>query len=182
VISPGDRGEYSAEFAHGGWTAPYRSPEGAAMVLEAQGPSFDLLLGRNTYDLWAGYWPQAGSFPMADRLNAATKYVATHRPDSLTWGPVGPLGDEVIAGIRNLKAQDGPDLIVWGSAKLAAELMRQGLVDELVLIVYPVLLGRGLRFFAEDAAPCELALVSSQGTTTGLQLNTYRCVGPMRTA
>jgi dihydrofolate reductase len=182
VISPGDRGEYSAEFAHGGWTAPYRSPEGAAMVLEAQGPSFDLLLGRNTYDLWAGYWPQAGNFPMADRLNAATKYVATHRPDSLTWGHVGPLGDEVIAGIRNLKAQDGPDLIVWGSAKLAAELMRQGLVDELVLIVYPVLLGRGLRFFAEDAAPCELALVSSQGTTTGLQLNTYRCVGPMRTA
>jgi dihydrofolate reductase len=182
VISPGNRGEYSAEFAHGGWTAPYRGPEGAAMVLEAQGARFDLLLGRNTYDLWAGYWPQAGSFPMADRFNAATKYVATHRPNSLTWGPVGPLGDEVMAGIRNLKALDGPPLIVWGSATLAASLMRQGLVDELVLIVYPVLLGRGLRYFAEDAAPCELALVSSQTTTSGLQLNTYRCVGPMRTA
>jgi dihydrofolate reductase len=152
------------------------------VVLEAQGARFDLLLGRNTYDLWAGYWPQAGSFPMADRLNAATKYVATHRPDSLTWGPVGTLGDEVMTGIRNLKAQDGPDLIVWGSATLAASLMRLGLVDELVLIVYPVLLGRGLRYFAEDAAPCELALVSSQATTTGLQLNTYHCVGPMRTA
>jgi dihydrofolate reductase len=152
------------------------------VVLEAQGARFDLLLGRNTYDLWAGYWPQAGSFPMADRLNAATKYVATHRPDSLTWGPVGTLGDEVMTGIRNLKAQDGPDLIVWGSATLAASLMRLGLVDELVLIVYPVLLGRGLRYFAEGAAPCELALVSSQATTTGLQLNTYHCVGPMRTA
>ena len=182
VISPGDRGEFGAEFAHGGWTAPYRSPEGAAMVLEAQGARFDLLLGRNTYDLWAGYWPQAGSFPMADRLNAATKYVATHRPDSLTWGPVGTLGDEVMVGIRDLKARDGPDLIVWGSATLAASLMRQGLVDEMVLIVYPVLLGRGLRYFAEDAAPCELALGSSQATSTGLQLNTYRCVGPMRTA
>lgn len=152
------------------------------MVLEAQGPSFDLLLGRNTYDLWEGYWPKAGSFPMADRLNAATKYVATHRPESLSWGPVGTLGDNVMAGIRQLKAQDGPDLLVWGSATLAAELMRQALADELVLIVYPVLLGRGLRFFPQDAAPCELALVSSQATPTGLQLNTYRCVGPMRTA
>jgi dihydrofolate reductase len=182
VISPGNRGEYSAEFAHGGWTAQYRSPEGAAMVLEAQGLSFDLLLGRNTYDLWAGYWPKAGNFPMADRLNAATKYVATRRPDGMTWGPVVTLGDEVMAGIRSLKGQDGPDLIVWGSAALAASLMHQLLVDEMVLIVYPVLLGRGLRYFAESAAPCELALVSSQATTTGLQLNTYRCVGPMRTA
>lgn len=182
VISPGDRGEYSAEFANGGWTAPYRSPAGAAMVLEAQGPGFDLLLGRTTYDLWAGYWPQAGNFPMANQLNAATKYVATHRPDSLTWGPLGALGDDAVAGIQKLKAQDGPDLIVWGSATLAAELMRQGMVDEVVLIVYPVLLGRGLRFFAQDAAPCELSLVSSHATSTGLHLNTYRCVGPLRTA
>lgn len=181
VISPGDPGEYSAEFAHGGWTAPYRSPAGAAMVLEAQGPNFDLLLGRATYDLWAGYWPKAGNFPMAVRLNAATKYVATHRTDSLTWGPVGALGDDVLAGIHKLKTQEGPDIIVWGSATLAAELMRQRMVDELVLIVYPVLLGRGLRFFAQDAAPCELALVSSQTTTTGLHLNTYRCVGSLRT-
>jgi dihydrofolate reductase len=182
VISPGDRGEYGAEFAHGGWTAPYRSPAGAAMVLEAQGPSFDLLLGRRTYDLWAGYWPLAGSHPMADRLNVATKYVATRRPDSLTWGPVGHLGTDVMAGIRSVQTQDGSDLIVWGSATLAAELMRQGMVDELVLIVYPVLLGRGLRFFAEDTAPCELVLVGSQATPTGLHFNTYRCVGHMRTA
>jgi dihydrofolate reductase len=182
VISPGNRGEYSAEYAHGGWTAPYRSPEGAGMVLDAQGPNFDLLLGRHTYDLWAAYWPKAGSFPMAEKLNAATKYVATHRPDSLTWGPVGTLGHEVFAGIQSLKAQEGPDLIVWGSATLAAELLRQGLVDELVLIVYPVLLGRGLRFFAQHAAPYELSLVSSQATSTGLHLNTYRCVGPLQTA
>lgn len=151
------------------------------MVLEAQGPNFDLLLGRTTYDLWAGYWPKAGNFPMAVRLNAATKYVATHTTDSLTWGPVGALGDDVLAGIHKLKTQEGPDLIVWGSATLAAELMRQRMVDELVLIVYPVLLGRGLRFFAQDAAPCELALVSSQTTTTGLHLNTYRCVGSLGT-
>jgi dihydrofolate reductase len=85
------------------------------MVLESQGVHFDLLLGRNTYDLWVGYWPQAGSFPMVDRLNAPTNDVATHRPDSLNWGPVFTLGDEVIAGIRDLKAQDG--LVVSNNVK-----------------------------------------------------------------
>lgn len=182
VISPGERGEYGDDFAHGGWTAPYRSPGGAALVLEAQGPRFDLLLGRRTYDLWAGYWPKAGRSPMADPLNAATKYVATHRPETLTWGPVGNLGADAMAGIRAVKDQEGPDLIVWGSATLASALLGQGLVDELVLIVYPVLLGRGLRFFPDSAAPRELALVSSKATPTGLLFNTYRCVGPLRGA
>lgn len=182
AISPGARGEYSDDFAHGGWTAPYRSPDGAALVLEAQGPSFDLLLGRRTYDLWSGHWPKAGGNPMADGLNAATKYVATHRPETLAWGPVGDLGADAMAGIRRVKDQDGPDLIVWGSATLASELLGQGLVDELVLIVYPVLLGRGLRFFPDSVAPRELALVSSKATPTGLLFNTYRCVGPLRSA
>ena len=82
VISPGGPNEDS-DYAHGGWTAPYRTPAGAAAVAEAQGKGFDLLLGRRTYDLWAGFWPKAPSSPIADGLNAATKYVATHRPESL---------------------------------------------------------------------------------------------------
>lgn len=89
VIAPDGRGD---EYANGGWTAPYRSPDGAASVAEAQGKDFDLLLGRRTYDLWAGYWPAVNGGPFADVLNAATKYVATHRPQSLEWGPVGDLG------------------------------------------------------------------------------------------
>ena len=76
VISPGARGEDS-DYAHGGWTAPYRSPEGAAATAEAQGASFDLLLGRKTYDLWSTFWPKMKGGPFADKLNAATKYVAT---------------------------------------------------------------------------------------------------------
>jgi hypothetical protein len=95
VISPGGPNEDS-DYAHGGWTAPYRTPAGAAAVAEAQGKSFDLLLGRRTYDLWAGFWPKAGNSPIADGLNAATKYVATHRPDSLEWGPVGDLGADIM--------------------------------------------------------------------------------------
>ncbi|MDO7885708.1 dihydrofolate reductase family protein [Hymenobacter cheonanensis] len=167
-------------FAHGNWTTPYRTPAGLAAVVEAYGSSFDLLLGRRTYDAWAGFWPQAGDSPMANNLNAATKYVATHRPDGLDWGPVADLGADVFAGIRALKATDGPDLIVCGSSTLTSVLLGQGLAEEVVLLVYPVLLGRGKRLFADQAEPCELAFVSSQATSTGVLLNTYRHVGALR--
>jgi dihydrofolate reductase len=100
VIEP--RGD--DDFAQGGWTTPYRTPAGAAALAEAQGSSFDLLLGRRTYDLWAAYWPKVKDGPFADGLNAATKYVATHRPESLGWGPVGNLGANVMEGIRTVKS------------------------------------------------------------------------------
>ena len=177
---PGGRNE-DGDYAHGGWTAPYRSPAGAEAVVEAQGKSFDLLLGRRTYDIWAGYWPKAGNSPIADSLNAATKYVATHRPDSLGWGPVEDLGADIIEGVRGIKSKDGPDLIVWGSSTLTSVLLEQGLVDEVVLIVYPVLLGRGKRFFSDSADPRELALVSTKATSSGVLMNTYRHVGSLRT-
>jgi dihydrofolate reductase len=173
--------EHGAGYAHGDWTAPFRSPAGRAAVVAAHGTGFDLLLGRRTYDLWAGFWPKAGNIPMADALNAATKYVATHRPDGLEWGPVGNLGDDVMAGIRRLKSTDGPDLIVSGSSTLTSVLLEEGLVDELVLIVYPVLLGGGKRMFADGAGPRELALVDTRATPTGVLLNTYRHVGALRT-
>ena len=181
VISPGGQGEYSDDYANGGWTAPYRSPAGAEAVAEAQGTGFDLLLGRRTYDLWAGYWPTVKSGPFAGGINAATKYVATHRPESLGWGPVGKLGADVIKGIRDVKSKDGPDLIVWGSSTLTSVLLDQGLVDEVVLIVYPVLLGRGKRLFSDSIDPRELAFVSTKASATGLLMNTYRYVGSLRT-
>ncbi len=177
VVSPAARGEDS-EYAHGGWTAPYRNPAGAALVAEAQGPAFDLLLGRRTYDLWAGFWPKAPSSPIADALNAATKYVATHRPEGLGWGPVVDLVADIPGGIRGLKATDGPDLIVWGSTTLTASLFEERLVDDVVLAVYPVLLGRGKRLFPDPVDPLDLALVSTKSTPTGVLLNTYRYAGP----
>jgi dihydrofolate reductase len=173
--------EDSEGFLHGNWTAPYRTPAGLEAVMEAQGSTFDLLLGRRTYDAWAGFWPKAGNNPMANSLNAATKYVATHRPDSLEWGPVGNLGADIMEGIRGVKSTDGPDLIVWGSSTLTSVLLEQGLVDEVVLMVYPVLLGRGKRFFSDSADPRELALVSTKATPTGVLMNTYRHVGSLRT-
>jgi dihydrofolate reductase len=175
IAPPGD-----SAFAHGGWSAPYRSPAGAAALAEAQGTGFDLLLGRRTYDLWADFWPKVTGGPFADGLNAATKYVATHRPESLGWGPVGDLGADVLAGIRRVRSSGGPDLVVWGSSTLTSILLEQGLVDEVIVIVYPVLLGRGKRVFSDSADPRELALVSTKATPSGVLINTYRHIGALR--
>jgi len=167
-------------FSHGGWTAPYRTPAGLEAVLEAQGNNFELLLGRRTYDIWAGFWPNAGDSPIANSLNAARKYVVTHRPESLEWGPVENLGANIIADISELKLTDGPDLIVWGSSTLTSMLLGQQLADEVILLVYPVLLGRGKRFFSDSANPQELNFVSTKVTSTGVLINTYQHIGLLR--
>src|SRR5205814_1756476 len=80
------------DYAHGGWAMPYFDTAIGEAIVAAQGRNFDLLLGRRTYDIFAGYWPKVENDPIADGLNAATKYVATHRPDNLGWGPVEDLG------------------------------------------------------------------------------------------
>jgi dihydrofolate reductase len=166
-------------FTQGGWTMPFRTPAGLEAVMEAQGSKFDLLLGRRSYDAWADTWPKAGNSPIANSINAATKYVATHRPDSLKWGPARDLGADIAKGIRSVKSSDGPALIVWGSSTLTSVLLEQGLADEVVLIVYPVLLGRGKRFFSGGADPRELTFVSTKATPTGVLINTYRHVGSL---
>jgi len=180
VIQHGN--DADGDFPYGAWTAVYRSPDGAQAVAEAQGENVDFLLGRRTYDLWSSYWPTVKGGPFADTINAATKYVATHRPDSLEWGPVEPLGADIAEGVRRLKSMDGPDLIVFGSSTLTSVLFEHGLVDDVVLVVYPVLLGRGKRVLSDRVAARELALVSTKAMATGVVINTYRHVGSLRTA
>src|SRR5512139_1473076 len=126
------------EFPYGDWTAPYRTPAGRDAVLAAYGERFDLLLGRRTYDIWSGYWPKAPGSPMADRLNAARKFVVTHRPESLEWGPCEGLGPDLVEDVRRIKAEGGPDLVLSGSSTLTSALLEHGLAEEVVLIVSPV--------------------------------------------
>jgi dihydrofolate reductase len=156
------------DFPYSDWTTPYRSPAGREAIMAAQGESFDLLLGRRTYDIWSGFWPKAPSSPMADGLNAATKYIATHRPESLEWGPFEGLGLDIVEGIRRIKSQDGRDLILWGSSTLTSTLLEHGLADEVVLAVYPVLLGTGKRFLAEGTPPRSFELVSTKAFPSGI--------------
>ena len=172
--------EHGGDYEYGAWTTPYRSPEGQAMLLEAYGPGFDMLLGRSTYDSWLNFWPNAGDFPMAKGINSATKYVVAHRPDSLTWGPVKGLGGDIIESIRNLKSTDGPDLVISGSISLSSVLLDAGLIDEVILIVNPVLLGRGKRLLSESFDARKLEFVSTKSTPTGLLLNTYRHLGSLK--
>lgn len=168
-------------FPYENWTAPYRSSAGREAIVAAQGESFDLLLGRRTYDLWSDFWPKAPSSPMADGLNAARKYVATHRPESLEWGPFESLGPDIVEGVRRIKSQDGPNLILWGSSTLTSMLFNHGLADEVVLAIYPVLLGTGKRFFAEGTPPRSLDLVSAKSMQSGIILSTYKVAGPLKT-
>ena len=140
----------------------------------------DLLLGRRTYDMWSGFWPKAPSNPMSDGLNAATKYVATHRPESLEWGPFEGLGPNIVEDIRRIKSHEGPDVIVWGSSTLTSTLLEHGLADEVVLFVYPVLLGQGKRFFAEATPPRALDLGSTKALPSGIVMHVYKPAGPLK--
>ncbi|QQL50948.1 dihydrofolate reductase family protein [Mucilaginibacter ginkgonis] len=171
--------EHDNEYVYGAWTVPYRTPAGMAMLMEAQGQNFDLLVGRRTYDALGSFWPTAQS-PIAAGMNNATKYVATHRPKGLEWGPAESLGTDIINAIKNLKNTYGPDLVIPGSASLTTLLLGEGLIDELVLVVSPVLLGKGKRLFTDDAYAQELEFVSTKTTPTGVLLNTYKYVGKLK--
>jgi len=169
-------------FPYDEWTVPYRTAEGAEAMLAAHGEDFDLLLGRRLYDLWSGFWPQAPSSPISDRINAATKYVVTHRPESLAWGPSAGLGPDVAEGVRRLKADDGSDLVLTGSSTLTSTLLEHGLAEVVVLVVYPVLLGTGKRLFEEGTPARSLELASTEAMSSGVVLSTYTPVGPLRVA
>ena len=169
-------------FPYAEWTAPYRTPAGRDLLLAEHGERFDLVLGRRTYDMWSGFWPKAPSSPFADRLNAATKYVVTHRPESLEWGPFEGLGPDIVAGVRRIKSQDGPDLILSGSSTLTSTLLEAGLADEVLLIVYPVLLGTGKRFYAERTPARSFELLGTRAMPSGIILTNYKVAGGLKTA
>ena len=169
------------DFPYADWSVPYRTPAGRDALLAEHEGHFDLLLGRRTYDIWSGFWPKAPGSPMADRINAATKYIVTHRPESLEWGPVESLGPDLVEGIRRIKSHDGPDIILWGSSTLTSPLLEHGLADEVLLIVYPILLGTGKRFFSEGTPPRSFELLSTKAFPTGNILNIYKTAGPLKT-
>ena len=169
------------DFPYSDWGAPYRSPAGRDAMLAAYGEKFDLLLGRRTYDMWSGFWPMAPSSPFADRLNAATKYIATHRPESLAWGPYEDVGPDFVEGIRRIKSQDGPNLVLSGSSTLTSTLLQHGLADEVLLAVNPVLLGTGKRLFARGTPARSFELVSTQAFPSGIILSAYKVAGSLKT-
>ena len=165
---------------YGDWSGPYRTPEGSDAVLAAYGGTFDLLLGRRTYDHFSGFWPKMTGNPMGDAINAAKKYVVTHRPESLAWGPFEGVGPDIVEGVRRAKSQDGPNLVLVGSISLTSILLEHGLADEMLLLVDPLLLGKGKRLFAEGTPARSFELVSSRAFPTGVMMNAYQAAGPLK--
>ncbi|MFC7300367.1 dihydrofolate reductase family protein [Cognatiluteimonas weifangensis] len=173
----------SGGFAHGGWVWPYSDEHEEAMGGVFKRP-FELVLGRRTYDIFAGYWPYvpqgAPHRDIADLFNGAAKHVATHHPDTLAWRNSRALGADIAAAMRALKRDDGPDLLTQGSSDLVHQLLATDLVDELRLLVYPLLLGRGKRLFDERAQASAFRLEESRASTTGVLVTRYVREGELR--
>ncbi len=164
-------------FAHGGWSMPYFDPEvmGAA-IGDGMSTAEALLFGRRTWQGMAKAWPERAGDPYADQMNAIKKYVVsrTLTAGDLSWNNTTLLpGDRAIADIAALRAQEGGDVLIWGSASLVRTLLAEGLVDELNLMIEPILLGGGKRIFPEDGTARPMQLVRCVTAGTGVQLCTY---------
>lgn len=166
-------------FTFGGWTFHYFDEIAGAAMEDLFSKPFDLLLGRRTYDIFAAYWPYQKD-TIADAFNPATKYVATHRPDTLAWQNTQWLGPDIVATLRRLSQEDGPDLLIQGSGELIRTLLANGLIDEIRLMIFPLLLGKGKRLFGDDAVPAAFQLVKSQASSTGVVMATYERGGEIK--
>ena len=157
----GPEEDESSGFTHGGWSFGYWNDAMGAKMGELMGKPFDLLLGRKTYEIFAAYWPDSEA-PGAAELNGARKHVASRTLDSVEWQNSTLLEGDVAEAVAKLKAEDGPELQVHGSSDLIQTLLEHDLVDELRLMVFPVVLGAGKRLFADTSAAKGLRLVDSR--------------------
>ena len=180
--APGGPGEDdSGGFAHGGWSVNYWDEQMAQVMDDAVSTRFDLLLGRTTYDIFAAYWPHASDDDGAKPFNDATKYVASRSHPTLEWSKSVLIEGDAAEGIAALKKEDGAELQVHGSGNLIQTLLRNDLVDEYRLWVFPLVIGSGKRLFSDGTVPGGLKLVDSKVSTTGVVIGTYEPAGEIAT-
>jgi dihydrofolate reductase len=179
--SPGGPDEDTSDgFQYGGWTAPYSDESFGKIINEELSEPFDMLLGRKTYEIFAAYWPKQTGL-IADPFNKVTKYVVSDKGTDLSWKESILINDDVVAKIKALKAEDGPRLQVWGSSKLLQTLLKNDLIDELRLRIFPVTLGNGKRLFAEGTIAAAFELIDSQALPSGVILANYGRAGEIKT-
>ena len=166
-------------FERGGWQASHGDAELGAFITGAYEQADAMLLGRVTFGIWEQYWPLHDDHPIGHRINSVPKYVPSTTRTASTWHNTHFLAGDVEAAVRELKAQDGRDLLLQGSGRLLAWLLERDLVDELALIVYPVVVGDGLRLFPEHGPALTMELVESKPTSSGIVIQTYRPAGPL---
>ena len=183
IQSPGGPNEDpGGEFHLGGWVVPYADEAIGKNLQDLLSQPFELLLGRRTYDIWAAYWPRvrAGN-AIADAFNRVPKHVATHRADTLAWQPSHALKGDLADAVRALKDKDGGNLLTWGSGDIVCQLLAAGLVDELRLLIFPVVLGHGKRVFGDNSQPSAFTLASSTSSRSGVLITRYVRSGEVRT-
>jgi dihydrofolate reductase len=176
----GPKEDTSGGFKHGGWTVPYFDEFLGRVMGDQMGKPFDLLLGRETFDLFASYWPNQKE-EAASGINHATKYVVSSKPVKTDWKTTVPIRRNVVKGIEKLKKSDGPELQVHGSANLIQTLLRHDLVDEFWLKIFPITLGKGKRLFAEGTIPAAFTLSKSMVLPNGVIIANYTRAGPVKT-
>jgi dihydrofolate reductase len=165
-------------FDRGGWMAPFGDEETGRFITAAYERMDAMLLGRVTWDIWAAYWPlHHGDDPISHGINVVPKYVPSTTLKEPTWENTHVIDGDVEAAVRELKARPGRDLLLQGSGVLLRWLLERDLVDELRLVIHPVVLGDGLRLFPEHGQSHRLALISSETTPSGVMLQTYRPAG-----
>jgi dihydrofolate reductase len=175
----GPEEDTSGGFAYGGWTAPYFDEFAGNVMNEQMKEPYSLLLGRKTYEIWAGYWPQhAEAWP---GINTSTKYVVSSSLSSSNWENSVFINENVVEEIKKLKKEDGPDLKVWGSGNLAQTLLKNDLVDELYLKIFPVTLGKGKKLFGEGTIPAAFTLTESKVSPSGVIFANYTRAGEVQT-
>lgn len=167
----------SGGFKYGGWTVPYFDEKAGEIMGEQMAGEYDLLLGRKTYDIFAGYWPQhTEEWP---QVNKITKYVVSTTLTDPSWENSVVLND--IDAIKKLKAEEGPMLQVHGSGKLIQTLMEYDIVDEFWLKIFPVTLGQGKKLFAEGTIPAAFTLEKTLSTPSGIIVANYKRAGEVKT-
>jgi len=181
--APGGPGEDDdGGFAYGGWSVNYWDDQMGQVMGEATSRPFAMVLGRRTYDIMAAYWPTAPEEEGAKVFNDATKYVASRgRPDLAAWSNSVPIEGDAAQGLAALKAEDGPELQVHGSANLIQTLLRHNLVDQYRLWVFPLVLGSGKRLFGDGTIPSGLRLVDHKVSGTGVVMGTWEPAGEVVT-
>jgi dihydrofolate reductase len=181
--APGGPGEDdSGGFTHGGWSVNYWDDQMGQVMGEATSRPFAMVLGRRTFDIMAAYWPHAPEEEGGKVFNEATKYVASRsRPNLEAWSNSVLIEGDAAEGLAALKAEDGPELQVHGSANLIQTLLRHNLVDQFRLWVFPLVIGTGKRLFSEGTIPSGLTLVDHKVSTTGVVIGTYEPAGEIAT-
>lgn len=165
-------------FAFGGWTVNYWDEPMGQYMDEAFSHPFDLLLGRKTYEIFAAHWPyMPDGDPVKEAFDRVTKYVATRSDMPLTWQNSVRLEGDAVDAVRRLKQEDGPPLLTQGSSGLLQTLFAHDLVDELRVMTFPLILGRGKRLFSEHALPGALTLTETRVSTTGVVMSAYARAG-----